>query len=62
LLEPLAIAEEIHEPAQRCPRVEFGRRCKEPGWLEAEPQLLLLPDPVRRAVLDWTTGGRSATD
>ena len=42
--------------------VEFGRRCKEPGWLEAEPQLLLLPDPVRRAVLDWTTGGRSATD
>jgi hypothetical protein len=42
--------------------VEFARRCKEPGWLEAEPQLLLLPDPVRRAVLAWTTGGRSATD
>jgi hypothetical protein len=32
---------------------EFGRRVKEPGWVEAEPQLLLLPDPVRRAVLDW---------
>jgi hypothetical protein len=42
--------------------VEFARRCEEPGWLEAEPQVLLLPDPVRRAVLDWATGGRSVTD
>jgi len=42
--------------------VEYGRRCKEPGWLEAEPQLLLLPDPVRRAILAWATGGRSAAD
>jgi hypothetical protein len=32
---------------------EFARRVKEPGWVEAEPQLLLLPDPIRRAVLDW---------
>ena len=30
-----------------------ARRTKEPGWVEAEPQLLLLPDPVRRAVLGW---------
>ncbi len=30
-----------------------ARRTKEPGWVEAEPQVLLLPDPVRRAVLDW---------
>lgn len=30
-----------------------ARRTKEPGWVEAEPQLLLLPDPVRRAVLAW---------
>jgi hypothetical protein len=30
-----------------------ARRTKEPGWVEAEPQLLLLPEPVRRAVLDW---------
>jgi Family of unknown function (DUF6176) len=42
--------------------VEFARRCKEPGWLEAEPQLLLLPDPVRRAMLAWATGGSSPTD
>jgi hypothetical protein len=40
---------------------EFSRRCKEPGWLEAEPQVLMLPDPVRRAVLDWATGGSSLT-
>jgi hypothetical protein len=33
--------------------VEYGRRVKEPGWVEAEPQVLLMPDPVRRAVLDW---------
>lgn len=30
-----------------------GRRTKEPGWVEAEPQVLLLPEPVRRAVLAW---------
>jgi hypothetical protein len=32
---------------------DIGRRVKEPGWVEATPQLLLMPDPVRRAVLDW---------
>ena len=42
--------------------VEFSRRCKEPGWLEAKPAVLMLPDPVRRAVLDWATGGKSVTD
>lgn len=30
-----------------------ARRTKEPGWVEAEAQVLLLPDPVRRAVLAW---------
>jgi hypothetical protein len=30
-----------------------AKRTKEPGWVEAEPQVLLLPEPVRRAVLDW---------
>jgi Family of unknown function (DUF6176) len=34
-------------------RIEQGKRTKEPGWTEAEPQLLLLPDPVRNAVLSW---------
>jgi hypothetical protein len=32
---------------------EIGMRVKEPGWVEAEPQLLLLPAPVREAVLQW---------
>ena len=30
-----------------------ARRTKEPGWVEAEPQVLLLPEPVRKAVLAW---------
>ena len=30
-----------------------ARRTKEPGWVEAEPQVLMLPDPVRKAVLAW---------
>jgi Family of unknown function (DUF6176) len=33
--------------------LEQGMRTKEPGWVEAEPQVLLLPEPVRKAVLDW---------
>ena len=35
-----------------------ARRTKEPGWVEAEPQVLLLPDPVRRAVLAWALRDR----
>jgi uncharacterized protein DUF6176 len=30
-----------------------ARRTKEPGWVEAEPQVLMLPAPVRDAVLAW---------
>lgn len=30
-----------------------SRRTKEPGWIEAEPQVLLLPGPVREAVMSW---------
>jgi hypothetical protein len=30
-----------------------AKRTKEPGWVEAEPQVLMLPDPVRKAVLEW---------
>ena len=33
--------------------VEQGMRVKEPGWVEAEPQVLMLPAPVREAVLAW---------
>jgi hypothetical protein len=31
----------------------MARRVKEPGWVEAEPQVLLLPEPIRQAVLLW---------
>lgn len=30
-----------------------ARRTTRPGWVEAEPQVLMLPDPVREAVLAW---------
>ena len=33
--------------------LEQARRTKEPGWVEAEPQVLMLPDPIREAVLAW---------
>lgn len=32
---------------------EQAKRTKEPGWVEAEPQLLLLPEPVKQAILSW---------
>jgi hypothetical protein len=35
-----------------------ARRTMEPGWVEAEPQVLMLPDPVRRAVLAWALRDR----
>ena len=38
-----------------------ARRTKEPGWVEAEPQVLLLPDPVRRTVLAWALRDRDRT-
>jgi hypothetical protein len=30
--------------------LDFARRCKEPGWEELRPVLLLMPEPVRSAV------------
>jgi hypothetical protein len=35
----------------------FAERVKLPNRPEAEPQLLLFPDPVRDAVLRWATAG-----
>lgn len=43
---------DLTDPIDR-DHLEQARRTKEPGWVEAEPQLLLLPAPVRRAVLAW---------
>jgi len=40
---------------------EQGKRTIEPGWTEAEPQLLLLPDPVRKAVLSWALRDQEET-
>ena len=31
----------------------MSREVTVPGWTRAEPQVLLLPEPVRRAVLEW---------
>jgi len=30
-----------------------SRRTKEPGWTEADPQVLLLPGPVKDAIMSW---------
>jgi hypothetical protein len=35
----------------------FAERCKLPNEPEMEPQLLLLPEPVREAVLRWAATG-----
>ena len=35
-----------------------ARRTKEPGWVEAEPQVLMLPTPVREAIEAWALGDR----
>jgi hypothetical protein len=32
----------------------MARRSKEPGWVEATPQFLLLPAPVRDAIVSWS--------
>ncbi len=31
----------------------FSQRCKVPGFVEAEPLLLLLPTKIRDAITDW---------
>lgn len=37
--------------------VAQARRTKEPGWNEAEPQVVFLPEPVRAAVEAWAVRG-----
>ena len=32
----------------------YAKRCKVPGHVAAQPQLLLLPAPIREAILQWT--------
>lgn len=41
--------------------LEFDQQCREPGWETAEPQLLLLPDAVRAAVLEQCGLAATAT-
>jgi hypothetical protein len=36
--------------------VAFGKQCKEPGWTEASPQLLLAPTSVRKALMACALG------
>jgi dsDNA-binding SOS-regulon protein len=38
-----------------------AKRTKEPGWVEAQPQVLMLPDPVRKAVLYWALRPRPSS-
>jgi hypothetical protein len=33
--------------------VEFGQRVREPGWEQIVPEALLVPAPVRAAMLAW---------
>jgi len=37
-----------------------ARRTSAPGWTQAEPQILILPDPVREALVSWAV--RAAPD
>ena len=37
-----------------------AKRTKEPGWVEAEPQVVLLPPPVEEAVRQWALRPRKA--
>lgn len=39
--------------------LEYARRCKVPGHVAAEPQLLLMPAPVREAITTWLAAGGS---
>jgi hypothetical protein len=43
---------DLENPIDR-DHVEQAMRTKEPGWVAAEPQLLLLPAPVREAIESW---------
>jgi hypothetical protein len=36
---------------------DYGARVKMPGWEELEPKLLLLPDHIRDAMLQWSQDG-----
>ncbi|MGH9187064.1 MAG: DUF6176 family protein [Acidimicrobiales bacterium] len=33
--------------------LDFNRRCKEPGHVDAEPALVLIPPPVADAIRAW---------
>ncbi|MBA3524799.1 MAG: hypothetical protein H0T85_09665, partial [Geodermatophilaceae bacterium] len=37
--------------------IEFARRAKVPGHEGAVPELLLLPEPIERAVRAWAESG-----
>ena len=36
----------------------YARRCKEPGWEELRPVLLLTPRPIRPVLEAWARDGR----
>ncbi|PRX47578.1 hypothetical protein B0I33_105157 [Prauserella shujinwangii] len=38
--------------------IAYSERCKVPGHVAATPELLLLPEPVARAVQEWAASDR----
>lgn len=36
---------------------QYSRSAKEPGWEELEPKLMLTPDHLRAAMIQWTSTG-----
>jgi hypothetical protein len=40
--------------------VAFAERAKIPGHEKAQTEVLLLPEPVRQAVMAWATGKRES--
>lgn len=42
--------------------VQYSRRVKEPGWEELEPKLMLTPDHLRAAMIQWGTTGATGQE
>jgi len=40
----------------------YAKRCKEPGWEELRPVLMLVPRPIRPALEAWGRDGDAGTD
>ena len=50
---------DLSNPVDRAHQ-EFAMRCKEPGWEELRPVLMLVPRPIRPLMEAWCRDGRVA--